>query len=94
MQIGQQSEEPFPVALRANRAVLILDVVESVRLVEQDETSFIARWLAFVEHVRTQILPEHNGHFTKGLGDGLLLDFDDTRSAVTAALSIQNDIRR
>jgi adenylate cyclase len=93
MQIGQQFEEPLPVAVRAHRAVLILDVVESVRLVEQDETSFIARWLAFVEHVRTHILPEHNGRFTKGLGDGLLLDFDDIRSAISAALSIQHASR-
>lgn len=94
MQIGQQSEEPLPAAVWANRAVLILDVVESVRLVEQDETNFIARWLAFVEHVRTHILPQHNGRFTKGLGDGLLLDFDDIRSAISAAFSIQYESRR
>ncbi len=87
--IGQQSDEPYLAAVRANRAVLILDVVESVRLVEQDETAFVSRWLAFVEHVRTRILPEFGGHFTKGLGDGMLLDFDDARSAVAAAFAIQ-----
>jgi TolB-like protein/class 3 adenylate cyclase/Tfp pilus assembly protein PilF len=94
MQVGQQSEDPFPAAIRAKRAVLILDVVESVRLVEQDESEFISRWLAFVENVRSRILPDHNGHFTKGLGDGMLLDFDDVRSAIMAAFSIQQERNR
>ncbi|MCB5175246.1 MULTISPECIES: adenylate/guanylate cyclase domain-containing protein [Microvirga] len=93
-QIGQQPDEPYSAAVRANRAVLILDVVESVRHVEQDETAFVSRWLAFVEHVRTEILPEFNGHFTKGLGDGMLLDFDDARSAVSAAFAIQQASHR
>lgn len=94
MQIGQHSEDPFPAAVWAKRAVLIVDVVESVRLVEQDESEFISRWLAFVEHVRSRILPDHNGHFTKGLGDGMLLDFDDVRSAISAAFSIQQERHR
>ena len=94
MQIGQQPEDPFPAAIRAKRAVLILDVVESVRLVEQDESEFISRWLSFVEHVRSRILPDHNGHFTKGLGDGMLLDFEDVRSAISAAFAIQQERNR
>ncbi len=94
MQIGQQSEDPFPAAIRIKRAVMILDVVESVRLVEQDEAEFVSRWLAFVEQVRSRILPDYNGHFTKGLGDGMLLDFDDVRSAISAAFSIQQERNR
>jgi class 3 adenylate cyclase/tetratricopeptide (TPR) repeat protein len=73
----------------ANRAVLLVDVVESVRLVEQDEASAVSRWLAFVEHIRTRILPQHKGRIVKSLGDGLLIDFDSVRSAVAAALAIQ-----
>jgi adenylate cyclase len=68
--------------------------VESVRLVEQDETGFISDWLGFVEHVRTVILPEHGGRFIKSLGDGMLLDFDDVRSAVSAAFAIQEASQR
>ncbi len=73
----------------AKRAVLLVDVVESVRLVEQDETGAISRWLDFVEHVKTRILPEWNGRVVKSLGDGMLLDFGDVRSAVAAAFAIQ-----
>jgi adenylate cyclase len=80
--------------VRANRAVILVDVVESVRLVEQDETGFISDWLGFVEHVRSAILPEYQGRFIKSLGDGMLLDFDDVRSAVSAAFAIQDASHR
>jgi len=73
----------------ANRAVLLIDVVESVRLIEHDESGVISRWLDFIELVRAQILPHHGGRLVKSLGDGMLLDFDDVRSAVAAALEIQ-----
>jgi TolB-like protein len=46
-------------------------------------------WLAFVEHVKDAILPEYMGRFVKGLGDGMLLSFDDVRSALSAAFAIQ-----
>jgi class 3 adenylate cyclase/tetratricopeptide (TPR) repeat protein len=78
----------------AKRAVLLVDIVESVRLIEQDETGAISRWLAFVEHVRTRILPEWKGRVVKSLGDGLLLDFDDVRAAVAAAFAIQQASNR
>src|SRR5215813_781920 len=73
----------------AHRAVVLVDIVESVRLVDQDEVNVISRWLALVKHVRTTLLPEHGGRLVKSLGDGMLLDFEDVRSAVSAALSIQ-----
>jgi adenylate cyclase len=78
----------------AKRAVVFVDVVESVRLVEQDETGTIGRWLAFVDHVRESILPQRNGRVVKSLGDGMLLDFDDVRSAAAAAMAIQDASRR
>jgi adenylate cyclase len=73
----------------AKRAVLLIDVVESVRLIEQDETGAISRWLDFVEYVRKIILSEAKGRIVKSLGDGLLLDFEDVRAAVPAAFAIQ-----
>lgn len=72
------------------RAVLLVDVVESVRLIEQDEVNAVARWLALVDDVKARILPECRGRVVKSLGDGLLMDFDDVRSAVAAAFAIQH----
>jgi adenylate cyclase len=78
----------------AKRAVLLVDIVGSVRLIEQDEVGTITHWLAFVDHVKRTILARHHGRFIKSLGDGLLLDFDDVRSAVSAALAIQQERAR
>lgn len=75
----------------ARRAILLIDIVESVRLIEQDEVGVIARWLDFVGYVKSKILPPRTGRLVKSLGDGLLLDFDDVRSAVSAALAIQKE---
>jgi adenylate cyclase len=69
--------------------VLLVDIVESVRLIEQDEANVISRWLAFAKHVKSAILSQGDGHFVKSLGDGMLLDFNDVRSAVSAAFAIQ-----
>ena len=79
---------------RANRAVVIVDVAESVRLVDQDEVDFVSRWLDFVWHVKREILPPRGGRFIKSLGDGMLLDFNDVRSAVSAAFAIQEASRQ
>ena len=78
----------------ARRAVLLVDIVESVRLIEQDEAGVIARWLDFVEHVKSAVLPLRDGRLVKMTGDGLLLDFEDVRSAVSAALAIQQESER
>ncbi len=68
--------------------VVIVDVVESVRLMLADEAGFIARWRGFVQAVRSQVLPVHGGRLVKSLGDGLLMVFPDVVSGVTAALAL------
>jgi class 3 adenylate cyclase/tetratricopeptide (TPR) repeat protein len=78
----------------ANRAVLLADMVESVRLIEEDEVNVISRWLNLVDHVKSNVLPQCNGRMVKSLGDGMLLDFDDVRSAVSAAFAIQHASNR
>lgn len=75
--------------LRATRAVLVVDMAESVRLMEQDEQGVVRRWVAFVDHVEDQILPSWQGRLVKSLGDGMLLEFGEARLAVSAALAIQ-----
>jgi class 3 adenylate cyclase/TolB-like protein/Tfp pilus assembly protein PilF len=73
----------------ANRAVVFVDIVESVRLIEQDEARVISRWRAIVERIRTEVLQRFDGRLVKSTGDGVLLDFDDVRNAVSSAFAIQ-----
>lgn len=64
---------------RATRALAVVDVVESVRLMQANEANVINRWRRFVNEVATQVLPTHGGRLVKSLGDGLLLESWDTR---------------
>lgn len=75
---------------RAVRTVLVVDVVDSVRLMEENEEETISRWRSLVEHVEWKILPAHEGRLVKSLGDGMLLDFPHVSPAVTAAFAIQS----
>ncbi|HEU0201835.1 MAG TPA: adenylate/guanylate cyclase domain-containing protein [Burkholderiaceae bacterium] len=71
------------------RTVLVIDVVESVRLIQQDEEGTVRRWRAFVDHVVRNILPEHAGRLVKSLGDGMMVEFAQVLSAVRAAFAVQ-----
>ena len=62
---------PLPELHRARRAIVVVDVVESVRLMQEDESGFIDRWRRFVHEVRTEVLPVHGGRMVKSLGDGM-----------------------
>ena len=73
---------------RATRAVLFVDVVDSVRLMAADEVGTIGRWLQFLTIVESEILPDCSGHLVKSLGDGLLLAFPDVGPASTAAFRL------
>lgn len=81
---------PLPELTRARRAIVVVDVVESVRLMQEDEAGFIERWRRFVQQVRTEVLPKHGGRLVKSLGDGMLLEFADVRAAVAAANSMHS----
>jgi adenylate cyclase len=74
---------------RAEKTVLFADIADSVRLIEHDEEGIVTRWLRLVQHTRTQLLPHWRGRFVKSLGDGMLLEFEDVRSAVSTAFGIQ-----
>jgi adenylate cyclase len=80
---------PLPELIRARRAIVVVDVVESVRLMQEDEAGFIDRWRRFVHAVRTDVLPQHGGRMVKSLGDGMLLEFGTVPSAAAAALRMQ-----
>ena len=66
------ADSPFAMP-RHTKVLLVMDVVESVRLMEQDEDEFIRRWQALVNDVEHRLLPLHGGRLVKSLGDGLML---------------------
>ena len=72
----------------SQKVILVIDLVESVRLMAADEAGTVARWHAFVQHAKTEIIPAHNGRLVKSLGDGLMVEFDLARDAVHAALAL------
>jgi len=74
---------------RQRLAVLVVDVVESVRLMQRHEDEVITHWRRLVDEVRTEVLPSRAGRLVKSLGDGMLMTFESPRQAVSAALAIQ-----
>lgn len=74
---------------RVVRAVLVVDVVESVRLIQEDEGGAIQRWRTYSAEVADRIVPAHGGRLVKSLGDGLMIEFPSAPSAVQAALALQ-----
>jgi len=71
------------------RVIMVLDVVESVRLMEIDEPGFIRRWQGFVRGARDQVLPAFGGRIHKSTGDGLMLEFALASEAIGAAMALQ-----
>ena len=68
-------------ATRLRQTVLLIDLVESVRLMASHESETVQRWCEFVEWVQGHVAQVGGGQVVKSLGDGLLLTFD---SACTA----------
>jgi adenylate cyclase len=74
---------------RMPRTVVVVDMVESVRLIERYEEPTIRRWRTFVdEAVRLDAQPL-GGRLVKSLGDGMMLEFMEPRPAVQCALAMQ-----
>lgn len=87
-----QAEPDWPELRQVRRAIVVVDVVESVRLMQADEAGVIDRWRRFVSDVRDHVLPMHGGRLVKSLGDGMLLEFGAVRDAAAAALEMQHRI--
>jgi adenylate cyclase len=79
---------------RRRRAILVVDVVESVRLMQTNEADAIDCWRGLVNEVRAEVLPACGGRLVKSLGDGLLLEFESAPGAVAAAFDIQKRMAR
>lgn len=69
---------------QSHKTVLVVDLVESVRLMAVDEKGVVARWQGFVRFAQ-QTIPMNSGRLVKSLGDGLLAEFDHCRDAVKTA---------
>lgn len=79
---------------RVRRAVAVIDVVESVRLMNADEDEVIASWQRFVAAARAELLPRHGGRMVKSLGDGMLIEFDSVAKALEGALALNDSVAR
>jgi adenylate cyclase len=84
-----ESPLAIDVVERVVRTVLVVDVVESVRLMQADEEGTVLRWRSFVDHVVHNVLPGHEGRLVKSMGDGLMLEFPRVYPAVAVAFAIQ-----
>lgn len=79
---------------RRRSALVVTDLVESVRMMQADETDVIQRWLQFVQIARDEVLPRHGARMVKSLGDGMLIEAGDAASAVAVALDLHRSIER
>ena len=70
-----------PGTIREQRVVLVVDLVESVRLMTNHEAQTVARWCEFVAWVRADLHRRCAGECVKSLGDGLLLVFETPHTA-------------
>ena len=75
--------------LQQHKVVLVVDLMESVRLMASDEASVVERWQAFMRFA-TKSIPEHRGRLVKSLGDGLLAEFDEPSDAVQSAMALND----
>jgi adenylate cyclase len=72
----------------SQKVVLVIDLVESVRLMAADESGTVARWHDFAQAAQQHTIPKHHGRLVKSLGDGLMVEFDNSRDAANAAYNL------
>lgn len=73
---------------RQTKVLLVVDVVESVRMMEEDEDGFVKRWQRFVDDTVDRLLPMYAGRLVKSLGDGLMLEFAEANRCAAAAFEM------
>jgi adenylate cyclase len=78
--------------VRQETVVLLVDLVESVRLMREHEAFTVRRWADFVRIVISDILPPHRGVLVKSLGDGLMVRFEAVSDAADAAAAMHRTL--
>ena len=71
-----------------DKVVLVVDLVESVRLMAANEAEVVGHWHRFMQHAQHSVLPHRQGRLVKSLGDGLLAEFSRAADAVAAAFDL------
>lgn len=71
-----------------HKTVLVIDLVESVRLMAAHEAQVVGLWRGFVHFATNGVLPARGGRLVKSLGDGLLAEFEHPAQAVRAAMAL------
>ncbi len=92
--MSSQEEVDLPALTTSRRVIVVVDLVESVRLMQAFETDVVDRWRRFVSEVRQQLLPSSEGRMVKSLGDGMLLEFASAPAAASAALALHRVMER
>jgi adenylate cyclase len=83
------TDSPELLALpQRQKVVLVMDLVESVRLMAANELAVVDHWRGFVRHATTHVLPQHEGRMVKSLGDGIMVEFESPRNATNAAVQL------
>lgn len=77
---------------RVLQVVMVVDMVESVRLMNEDEEGTVWRWQVFVAEVQSRVLPRFGGRLANQWGDGLVLTFSACAQAVGAAQMIHRQL--
>jgi adenylate cyclase len=77
-----------PLPQQRHKVVLVIDLVESVRLMAANEAAVVNQWRGFMHHATSQVLPACRGRLVKSLGDGMLVEFDQPTDGVRAALAL------
>lgn len=85
---GCGAQSPLQLPVEENKVVLVIDLVESVRLMAAHEVAVVDHWRNFMRHAQTAVLPQWRGRLVKSLGDGLLAEFNRASDAVRAALAM------
>lgn len=73
-------------------AILMLDVVGYSRLMAEDETGALSRFLDVRSTLLEPIISKHDGRIVKLMGDGALVEFLSVTEAMQCAIEIQEDM--
>jgi adenylate cyclase len=76
------------------RVILVVDLVESVRLMQTHEAQVIGLWRQFVAEIAHLVPSSYGGRVVKHLGDGMLLEFASVKHALDAAFETHEVMAR
>ena len=87
--------EAFDPEFRAESAtVMFVDVVESVRLIAQDEVGSVVQIRRLLKDLGGRVVPSHGGTLIEGRGDGFIATFADPRDAALCAHRLHAEASR